>query len=796
MGGPRTEGQDMLLRRTLLAIGRDRAVAATLTALLLLATLLACAGAGLMARLVGSADSLLERADAPHLVQMHAGEVDLGTIEDFAASRPEVVAHQVMPMLGIDGAQLLLTGQDQSGSVQQNSLVVPAEERDLLLDEADRPLTAVAPGTIHLPVIYRDVDGLETGDLVTITAPDGFTRDLVVAGFVRDSTMNTAIAGSKRLAVSAEDLEEIAAHTGTWEQLISFWVTDPDTEIAAVRTAYQQQGLPGAGPMVDRSAFVLFTVFAEGLVSTVVLLAAVMVLVVALLCLRLSLRTALERDRREIAVMEAIGIAARDIRAQHQLQYGLLAAVAAVGGYLGSLALEPQLSAGLTRSIGDVGGPAVVLVPLVVAILLVAGVLLGVDVLLRRSRRLGPVAVLRGEGTEGARPGKMRLHRTRLPVGPALGIMALRRRGGGGPLLVGVFAISTVLLILPAAVASTISSPQFTAHLGMGDMDVRADIAHTGPHAAETFQAAEAAFASDPRIADHTALIATRNLVDGADGTPITLPVSNGDHADTAEAYAEGRAPQAADEIALSLLALDETGAAVGDTLMVEVAGERRALHVVGGYQDLTYGGITGRALLDTEGEEVLWYGLGATLVPGGDAHAVADDLAAELPGARIAEVGEYRDQLLGPIADRLDAAALLAVLTGLGLAALLAVMIGRLWIAADAPAIAIQDALGASAGDLRTPYLTRMLLPLGLGAVLGAIVSLTLGQQLFNLLLEGMFGGVQALFRGTSRIELAAEPLTTLAGPPLLLAAVVVLSTLLTTRAMRTATVRTLSGA
>ena len=140
-----------------------------------------------------------------------------------------------------------------------------------------------------------------------VTAADGFRRELVVAGFVRDSTMNTALAGSKRLAVHPDDLAGIAARTGTWEQLISFWVEDPSRDLAALRTDYQQAGLPSAGPMVDRSAFALFTVLAEGIVASIVLLGAVLVLAVALLCLRLALRTSLERDRRELAVMSRSG---------------------------------------------------------------------------------------------------------------------------------------------------------------------------------------------------------------------------------------------------------------------------------------------------------------------------------------------------------------------------------------------------------------------------------------------------------------------------------------------------------
>jgi putative ABC transport system permease protein len=116
-----------------------------------------------------------------------------------------------MLMLGIDGAVLLFDGEPQTASIQQNSLVVPNVGRDLLLDLDNEPITGVAPGTIVLPVIYEVQDGLEVGQSVRINASGGFSKEFTIAGFARDSIMNPAIASSKRLAVSPEDLEEVAA---------------------------------------------------------------------------------------------------------------------------------------------------------------------------------------------------------------------------------------------------------------------------------------------------------------------------------------------------------------------------------------------------------------------------------------------------------------------------------------------------------------------------------------------------------------------------------------------------------
>lgn len=776
---------------------RERAVTATLAALLLLSVLLACAGTALLARTIGAGDSLLERANAPDLAQMHAGELDAASrdsLDAFAAESPEITAHRMMPLLGIDGERLEIDGASQGGSIQQNSLVVPDPAADMLLDEADHAVADVEPGTIWLPVYYRIEQDAAVGSTVTITAADGFRRDLRVAGFVRDSTMNTAIASSKRLAVSAADYQEVAAHTGTVEHLISFWVQDPSTDISTVRTAYQEQGLPAAGPMADRSAFVLFTVISEGLVAGVVLLGALLVLVVGLLVLRLAVATVLSRDRREIAVMAAIGIPPRDTRRLYLTMYGMIAGLAGALGLLGGLLLEPLLSAGLIEYVGPIGGPAVVIVPVGTAVAMVLVVLAMVAVILRRTGREDPVDGLRGAGAAEV-PGRFRLHRSRLPVGPTLGVMSLVRRRSDAPLLVIVFAVCALLVVLPMSAATTLSSPSFFTRMGVGDIDLLAGMRHSGPDSAEQFHAVQEALAADPRIAEHSGLVTTRHLVSGPDGEDVALPVDRGDHETLPVAYSEGRAPRAPDEIALSLLALIETGTAVGETLEIEAGGQRRELTVVGAYQDLTDGGITAKGKLSEDDAPVLRYSLGATVVPGADPAQVVSDLAADHPAVQVAETEQYAEQILGPMTERMNSTALLATGAAAVLAALLTAMITRLWLAAEATPIAIRSALGAGPGALRSPYLTRLLVTLGIGIVLGTAAAVMVGQGLLNLMLEGMYGGFAHLFQGASRIELVVDPLLTAVVLPLGLAAVVLLTGVLATRRLRLADVRTLTA-
>jgi putative ABC transport system permease protein len=95
----------------------------------------------------------MNQAEAPHVAQLHAGPYDQEQVDRWVAGRSDVAHHQAMLMLGIEGANLFFDGEPQTANIQQNSLVVPNSERDLLLDTDNQPVTEVTPGTIMLPVI-------------------------------------------------------------------------------------------------------------------------------------------------------------------------------------------------------------------------------------------------------------------------------------------------------------------------------------------------------------------------------------------------------------------------------------------------------------------------------------------------------------------------------------------------------------------------------------------------------------------------------------------------------------------
>ncbi len=776
-------------------VARNRGVTTVLVVLMMLAVVLATASAGTLTRLIGASNSLLEQADAPHVAQLHVGPHDQEAVDSWVAGRPEVVAHQTMLLLGIDGANLFFDGEVQTTNIQQNSLVVPNRDRDLLLDLDNQPILEVAPGEIVLPVIYEVTEGLEVGDVVTITAPDGFTTELTIAGFARDSIMNASITSSKRLAVAASDLEEVRAHTGVEEQLIEFWLDDPATQTAAISKDYQDAGLPQAGQMVDGAAFRMFTMIGDGMVAAVVILVSLLLLVVALLCLRFSFLTAVEQDYREIGVLKAIGVASRDVRRIYLTKYAVLAAIATVLGLLGGSLLTPVLTRNITRYLGSTPSIWNWVVPLLAALLVFVVLVLFVVVLLRRFNRISPVTALRAGATgKQSKAGRLRLHRSRMPVHVRLGAMDVVGRWPIYLLLFFVFAVSAFITIVPINSATTASAPDFINYMGVGPVDLRLDLRSVDDRSPETFARIVDELADDPDVATFAPMVTTRNDTVDRDGNAASLYVENGDHTRLPLTYVDGGAPTNDQEIALSLLALHAAGGEVGGTLPLTADGQDRELTIVGSYQDITNGGKTAKSVLPTDADEVMWYPIVVQFAPGTDVTAKAAAYGERFAPATVADIEQWRAQTLGPIAEQITVTAIVAAVAAVALAVLMAGLFTRMLLARDAGQIAIQRAIGADDTGLRRQYLTRLLLVLVVGVAVGTLAANTVGERLFNLMFEGMFGGFEMLFQGTSRIDFAVQPLLAYLVLPAALIAAVTLATVVSSRSIAAADLSTLT--
>lgn len=778
----------MLIRMLRRDVSHHRGLYLVLVLLMVLSATLAAASVGVVITLTRAVDGLMERAGTADLVQMHSGEVDQDAIDAWVAGREDVADQQTQLMLGIDGTQLWFDGVSEAGGVQEASLVTQNPRFDLLLDLENEPLR-VDPGEVAVPIYYQDRDDLEVGDTVRIAA-EGFERELTISSFLRDSQMNPALASSKRLLVHEDDLADAREHLDQVEHLIEFRLHDP-ADLGEFAAAYRASGLPQAGVAVDSGLFRLMGLLTDGLLSAVVIFVSLVLLVIAGLCLRFSFLTSVETDRREIGVLKAVGVPGRRVKGIYLAKYGLLAAGAAVVGYLLSLVLVPLLARNVSRYNGV---PSAVwwsaLAPALAATLVMGTLVLFCLLLLRRVDQESAVEALRSAARGGNGPGRVRLHRAgRLDPHVRLGLMDLLARPRVYLLTLAVYLACAFVAVVPVGMATTVASPTFITYLGVAPSDVRVDLRDTGGEAmAERFEQARRLVADDPQVERQAALVThSTEVYEAKDDAWSRLTVENGDHSVFPTAYLEGQAPVGDDEIALSWMNADQMGVGLGDTLRVRAGDdEELSLSLSGIYQDVTNGGRTAKASIEKDLGNPVWYVISADLAPGVDVEEVTARWGDDLAPARVTDTAGYLEQTLGGVGDQLRIAAVVSVVVAALLAALMTSLFVQLLLARDVASVTIQQALGVPARGIRVQYLTRTWVLLLAGVALGTVAAVLLGPPLVSAVMSLM---------GATRVELVLNPWLVLVLCPVVLVLAVGAATLASTSGIRRHSITTLAA-
>src|SRR5690606_28951409 len=163
-----------------------------------------------------------EKAQPPHFLQMHKGEMNPDKIDSFMSEYEGVTHWQTNTLIGVYGDSLTVVGKhdtyDLSDSQLDISLVKQNEEKDLLLN-AQHEKVFLEQGEIGITVLLKDLYGMELGDHILLNS-DGVTTEFVIKEFILDSMMNSTMASSTRILLSDQDFDSLVGKVGENEYLI------------------------------------------------------------------------------------------------------------------------------------------------------------------------------------------------------------------------------------------------------------------------------------------------------------------------------------------------------------------------------------------------------------------------------------------------------------------------------------------------------------------------------------------------------------------------------------------------
>lgn len=318
-------------------VRKSKLITITITAFILLAAMLTSLAAILSVNLLSAINNMMLRAQTPHFMQMHSGDIDMERLSAFAGTEKNVKDFQVLSFLNIEGAEIVIGENSLAGSVQDNGLSVQSKRFDFLLD-LDGNIIYPAKGEIYVPIYYMKQGLASIGDSITI-----HDVSFTVAGFLRDSQMNASMISSKRFLINESDFEKVREF-GKLEYLIEFRFSD-SSAVSAFESGYIAAGLPANGPpAITHSLFKLVNALDDGMMIAMLILISVLVIMINFLCIRFTLIAKIEEDYREIGVLKAIGLQVGSIKKLYLAKYGALAGIACIAGFISSLfAKEPLM---------------------------------------------------------------------------------------------------------------------------------------------------------------------------------------------------------------------------------------------------------------------------------------------------------------------------------------------------------------------------------------------------------------------------------------------------------------------
>lgn len=315
---------------------RNRVITTALAVFLILSAVLMAGGLRVADTMNSSLNGLDQLAVPSEYLQMHKGTYDQEAFANFVKTHDYIRDSLAVKMLDINNTNTIYDGETLEKCLMDNGFVVQNEGFDYLLNMNNK-IAVVEDGSIRIPVYYAEKLGIQFGDVMTLHKDD-YSKELTVSTFIRDASMNVALASSKRFLISQADLDEISRYMGENEYSFEFLLKD-GSSTAALQKDYMDADMPSNGVAITGGLLTMINAFSYGLIACIIIAISILLILIALLCLSYIIRATMADENVTIGEMKAIGLTGKKIEKLYQMKYIILVPIAGVIGYLGAIPL-------------------------------------------------------------------------------------------------------------------------------------------------------------------------------------------------------------------------------------------------------------------------------------------------------------------------------------------------------------------------------------------------------------------------------------------------------------------------
>lgn len=745
-------------------IRESKLIMATTTMFITIAAVLVALAMILSVNLSGSIDTLMEKTQSPHYMQMHAGNLDNAQLAKFVKNNGNVSAYEASEFLNLSGTDIEIGGHSFADSVEDNGLAVQNKKLDFFVDMENRPIQP-KPGELYVPVAFKKQGFAKVGDKAMIAG-----KEFTVTGFLRDGTMNSQMAGSKRLLLHQKDYDTLFSK-GRLEYIIQFRLKDP-SKLNQFEAAYKKAEIGVNGPSGSHRLFKLGNAMSEGVLIGILLLISLLVVLMTFMCIRFTLLAKIEEDYREIGVMKAIGLQIKEIKKIYLAKYAALSILGSLLGYLLSVPLSYLLLKNIKLFMGESANEGLSWFLAFAGVIAVMLLIIGyVYRLLNRFKKVSAVEAIRFSAANEKINTKTQVNlrkRTLFSVDTRLGIIDIMNRKKMYVTMLFVFILSTFIMIVPALVYHTTVSEDFVENMGFShQVDIGASLYQSTNNVKYEKKLTDY-LEQDPDVADFSKIVTKNFAVKAAGTTENVLSVELGNHQKFPVDYLKGRAPKKRNELALSTINAEEYNKKIGDSLVLIRNGKEQRFTVCGIYANVFNGGKTAKAIFEDKEATSIWTDIYIKLKDSEQTEKKMTHYKKDLPFVKMNNVREYRDQTFGSTIQSIMLIALGSSLVALLITGLITSLFMKLLLVKDKKEIATLKALGFTNQRINHQYLSRSLTVLLIGLVTGTLLAMSVGKGMSGLIAVAL-GGVSVQLKGSLLIYL---------GCPLLMLATTIIAT------------------
>ena len=700
----------------------------------------------LLCQLFSSITSMYETSRPPHFLQMHMGAIKQADIDEFNVSFEGVTYWQTTSMIDLYGEDILVAGGGKSYTLSDCrldiSFVKQNKEYDVLLDEKRVPLDLKA-GEIGVPMIILDQYDISLGDKIIVSA-DGAPKEFIVAAYVYDGMMNSTICSSTRFLISDADFDLLLGNIRETEYLIETYFTDSSLA-SAYQTAYEQNDkeLPKNGQAITYTIIFLLSALTDILTAMVFVFTGIMLILVAIICLRYVILAELEDDVVEIGTMKSIGIPDKGIENLYLAKIRILMSVAGVVGFFLALLFLPRLTGHISRFFGEQSLDVLTLLWAVGSVVLIyCIILLFAKKVLRqvKTKTIVDLLVLNNGFSKKIKV-KTGLYKSkRLSTNALIGLQEVRKGYG---IVYTLMLVITVLVMVPIRSLQAMQSQDFVTYMGSPICDLLVEVTQ-GDSLEERNDKLTNLLREEVRMGHVQNVDVLRRVrLQAFSNTreKVGVHVDTGLSAGKGIVYLSGSSPSEEKQIALSYLLANELGKEVGDIVDITTESQTYRLEICGIYQDVTSGGKTAKTIYDFPDElsEKYTYQLEVSADLSAydiSADEFADQLKSKLgSGYSIKSMDGFLEQTLGGVTARLSQAVYLVIMIGFVITIFIVLLFMELRLARTMRALAEKMVMGISVRAICIQELYPMLFSGGIGVIIGVVLTELIGEKIVSAL-------------------------------------------------------------